>query len=154
MKFYKPYIYFWISALIMFIAGLFTYSDENAIIDINFHDTYFIIHLFYLITLISLLYFIEGGIYWIFKKLKISLINYLIQIHIFCTIGGLLIYFILMTIFEDDTEIEQGVFNQSSIIGWVIIVILCTIIFSQVLFLINIIIGLTKRLIRNKTVKQ
>ncbi|MFD1162374.1 hypothetical protein [Hwangdonia seohaensis] len=148
MKFAKPHIYFWITALVIFIAGLFTFSDKNALIDINVHNTYFIIHLFHLISLLSFLYFIEGCIYWILKKLKVSLIYYLTQIHLFFTIGGLFIYFLLMTIFEDDTEIEPGVFNEASILGWVIIFIICTILFSQILFLINVIIGLIKCFIR------
>lgn len=154
MKFNKPHIYFWITALIIFIAGLFTYSDENTLIDINIYDTYLIIHLFHLITLISFLYFIEGSAYWIFKKFKISLINYLTQIHLFFTVGGLLVYFLLMTIFEDDTEVEPSIFNETSILGWVIIVIFCTILFSQILFLINLVFSLIKSFIRNKTIKQ
>lgn len=154
MKLDKPHIYFWITALIIFIAGLFTFSDENALIDINVHDTYFILHLFHLISFISFLYFIEGSVYWVLKKLKISLIGYLTQIHLFFTVGGLFVYFLLMTIFKDDTEVEPGVFNETSILGWMIIVIICTILFSQILFLINVIIGLIKCFVRNKTIKQ
>ncbi|MCF7569143.1 hypothetical protein L3X37_12315 [Sabulilitoribacter arenilitoris] len=149
MKFTKPHIYFWITAIIIFIAGLFTFSDKNALIDINVYDTYFIIHLFHLISLISLLYLIEGSIYWVLKKLNVCLINCLTKIHLFFTVGGLLVYFLLMIIFEDDTEVEPGVFNESSILGWVITVIICTILFSQILFILNIIFSTVKHFISN-----
>ena len=145
----KEYIYFWLSALIIFILGLFTFSDKNAVIDINIHDTYYIIHIFHLITLISLLYFILGSIYWMFKKLKIPLIKNLSLIHLFITIGGLLIYFLLMTLFKDDTEIEPGIYNESSTLGTLLIILFFLIVFAQLLFLLNIIIGFIKILIKN-----
>ncbi len=152
MKFAKPYIYFWVSSLIIFSLGLFTYSDENAIIDINVHDTYYIIHLFHLISLISFFYFLLGSFYWVSNKLKVPLVSHLTNIHLFTSIGGFFIYLASMLIFEDDSEIEPGIFNEYSILGWIILILICIIFISQILFLLNISIGLTKRLIkRNKT---
>lgn len=153
MKLSKPHIYFWISALIIFIAGTFTYSDKKAFIDINIHDTYYIIHVFHLTSLIAAFYLTQGIIYWLLKKIKVPLLSYLTKIHLFCTVGGLIIYFFVMTFFEDNTEIKPGIFNESSIVAWIIVVILCSILFSQVLFLINVIIGLFKR-IQNITIKN
>lgn len=145
MKIFRANILFCISSFFIFGAGLFTYSDENAIVDINIHDTYYIIHLFHFITLIALVYFFIGSIYWVFKKLKISLSRNLTLTHLICSIGGILLYVLLMAMFEDDTEVEPGVFNESSLLGYAIFGLIALILFSQIIFILNLVIGIVKK---------
>lgn len=69
MKFNRPHIYFWITALITFLVSLF-YSNSNAVIDINVHDTYYVISKFDLTLLIAFAFLVIGLLIFIFSKIK------------------------------------------------------------------------------------
>ena len=146
---FKVFHYFWITSAIIFIIGLFTYSDVRAVINFNIHDTYFVIHVFHLTTLISLLYFLLGISYWAFHKYQVKLIKPLIQIHTMASIGGFLLYIMAMFIFEDDTQTSQSdSFNSTSNLELIITTLFFIIIVSQVLFILNLIISAIKHSIQ------
>ncbi|TYA78637.1 hypothetical protein [Seonamhaeicola marinus] len=90
MKLKKPYYLIWISALFVLVFRLMYYKDED-VIDINIHDTYFVIdHLaITYITFIGL--FIIGLIYFLLYKYKISLLKPLVFIHIIVTTISVLV---------------------------------------------------------------
>jgi len=155
MKVFKLYVYFWITSLVIFTLGLFTFSDERALIDINVHDIYYVTHIFNLLAIIALFYFMLGISYWSLHKYNVKIIKPLAKIHTIATIGGFIFYLLFMTIFEDDTQLEGSHFaNESSTLYILIKSIFFIIVISQVLFFINLIISTIKHGIQRTTSKQ
>lgn len=144
----KPYIYFWVTALIVAVISIF-YKNGEAVIDINIHDTYFIIAAFHLAIFLSIILFIIGLLYFIHAALNIVLIQILTQIHTIITIGSILIYYIGVSIFSK-TESENNIslfddsFNFESFITLIIILSLVI----QPLFIINSLISSFKHLLK------
>lgn len=137
MKF-KPHFYFWTTAILILIIGLITY-DQESVLDINLHDTYYVIQHFIIIQCISLLLILVGGLYWIYEKANRKLNKLLTKIHIITTIGGILIYPViekLLRLYE---------VNQHTTIITNLAIITLMVLIAQVLFLINLLIGLFTR---------
>ncbi len=83
-KFTKsPHIVFWILIPIILLTG-FLKPDKT--LDINVHDTYFVIGLISLAVLISIIFGILGLGYWVVIKLKRRLVNWLTIIHLIITV--------------------------------------------------------------------
>ena len=111
MKFTKPYIYFWITAIFILLVGLVNYKSDDAI-NINIHDTYFIISTTHLTIAISILFFIIGLIYWILGKTTLKLYPRLTQIHTFVSIGSFVAFTMGMLYFSK-IKIETLQLNYS-----------------------------------------
>ena len=90
----KVYHLFWIAALLILIS-----TDPEGTMDINVHDTYFIIPHLYGSIFLFLIYFIMGLGYWVIKKVfKKELIKPLTIIHSSIFLGSFIIFWI--TIFS------------------------------------------------------
>ncbi|MEL6812778.1 MAG: hypothetical protein AAFP76_15730 [Bacteroidota bacterium] len=63
----KTYLLFWALALAYLLLGFFS---NDATLDINVHDTYFVIRLSELHYNLSLLFFMLGLGYWVLKTIK------------------------------------------------------------------------------------
>ncbi|WP_104734524.1 cbb3-type cytochrome c oxidase subunit I [Hanstruepera ponticola] len=135
----KPYLIFWTSIPIISLLGFFIKADSFGF---NVHDTYFVIATNHLIMLISLLFVIIGLGYWIMEKANRKLSKWLNLIHITLTFGGILIVLILTQCYRN--EIMEYDFNNNLTLS--ITLILITVIFGQLIFPINIIRGLIKKL--------
>lgn len=138
MKFSTPHPYFFVAALIIFIGCLFLYNSEEAI-DINIHDTYFVIaSSFYLFALISILLSFIGLIYYLHFKFKVELIKILSQIHTTITIGSIAAYFIGTFIHSKlESKNEFPWFDDSNNYAWFIIIITLLGMTAQLLFIAN-----------------
>ena len=112
----RPHIIFLVFAVITFILGF----NANGGIDINIHDTYFVMSNYHFATLISILFGIIGLIYWIVKKTNGNLSKRLNLIHVALTFGGIFL-----------------------------ILILNVVIFGQIIFPINIISGIIRKRNKN-----
>jgi heme/copper-type cytochrome/quinol oxidase subunit 1 len=137
----RPHIVFLVFALITFILGF----NANGGIDINIHDTYFVMSNYHFATLISILFGIIGLIYWIAKKVNGKLSERLNLIHVALTFGGILLILILNEFFRK--SIMEYDFNEN--LTMVIYLITAVVIFGQIIFPINIIRGIIQK--RNKT---
>lgn len=138
----KPHLIFLIAIPIIILIGILS---GDAVLDINVHDTYYVIAYFYLATLISILFGIIGIGYWIMQKANRKLSKWLNWTHVGLTFGGILIVWILTKFYR--TEIMEYEFNNN--LSLIISLIVLFIIVGQLIFPINIIYGLTKK--RNKT---
>ena len=88
----KIHYLFWIVSLIILLIGLY---DMDETLDINVHDTYFVIAHFYVAIILSIVYFIYGFGYWLVQeKLKKRLVKLLTIIHSVFMIGSFLTYWI------------------------------------------------------------
>jgi len=141
----RPHIVFFVFAVITFMLGF----NANGGIDINIHDTYFVMSNYHFATLISILFGIIGLIYWIVKKVNGNLSKRLNLIHVTLTFGGIFLILILNEFkpksFEIDT-LSKYDFNEN--LEMIVYLISIIIILVQIIFPINIINGIRKR---NKT---
>ncbi|MFQ6599989.1 cbb3-type cytochrome c oxidase subunit I [Flavobacterium sp. C3NV] len=90
----KVYHLFWFVAVISLLTGLFN-PDET--LDINIHDTYFVIASIHMAVLLFVFYFINGFAYWLVQKLlKKPLLRYLTLIHSVIVIGSYIFYWLIL----------------------------------------------------------
>ena len=150
MKFAKPYTYFCATAIIILLFSLFFYKSDKAL-DINIYDTYYIIAYSHIGKLFSFLYLIAGLIYFLVKKIK--LYRPLIKIHIFISIGSFIAFIIGHTYFSFTTlKVNSNfpLFDDLSSENVFYTIIFVLFIFAQLLFLINLVLSLTKFSIKRK----
>lgn len=145
------YYYFWITAIILFAISLYLFNFENSVLDINVHDTYFVIHNSHILQLLAIIYTFIAFVYWSFKKVNLELIKILTSVHTAITILVIPVYFvghhILVLFFESDFPLFEDTKNIQILIT---ILVLITLV-AQILFILNTIICLLKYLI-NKTI--
>ena len=149
MKFFtnKPYLIFWISIPIIILIGFLSGTEP---LDINLHDTYYVIEHGVISILISIIFGIIGLGYWILTKTNKRLSKWMNLIHIVLTIGGLLIIWVLLQLYrepETETLLSDFDFNKNLNIATFIITLI--VIFGQIVYPINIIRGIIKK--QNKT---
>ncbi|MBK8699228.1 MAG: hypothetical protein IPN29_06645 [Saprospiraceae bacterium] len=125
----KPYKPLWWT--IPLILGL-SIIGYNGIIDIQYHDTYFVIATIHLGYFFSTFLFIIGLIYWLIRKK--TLVNWMTLFHVIFTISVFLVI-ILVSLFH-------RIFGEE-MVSFLVFLLL---VLSQVIFLLNLTIGL----IRNK----
>lgn len=133
----KPFIIFWAIIPIIISIGI---TNSNETIDINIHDTYFIIDYKNLGYLIGLLFGAIGLGYWIMFKLNRKLSKWLIL-----TIGGLLIMLICSIFFEQtNVSSDNLIFDSLGTLNLILSILILIIVSGQIFYPINIIIGLVK----------
>lgn len=113
----------------------------EAVLDINVHDTYYVIANLHLAILISIFFGIIGIGYWIMLKADRKLSKWLNWTHIGLTFGGILVVWILTKFYR--TEFMEYEFNNN--LTLIITLIILFMIIGQIIFPINIIYGLIKR---------
>ncbi|MCA1918206.1 hypothetical protein B0A79_17080 [Flavobacterium piscis] len=90
----KVYHLFWVVAIISLLIGVFNPEET---LDINIHDTYFVIAGFHMAVVLFVCYFISGFAYWLIQKaLKKPLIKYLTLIHSVILIGSYIFYWLII----------------------------------------------------------
>jgi heme/copper-type cytochrome/quinol oxidase subunit 1 len=139
----KPHLIFFITIPIIMLIGILS---GDSVLDINVHDTYYVITHFHLAILISILFGIIGVGYWIIKKAYGKLSKWLNWIHIGLTFGGIIFIFTLSQLYREpktDTILSDFDFNQNlDIITFITLLIT---IFGQVIYPVNLIRGILKK---------
>lgn len=137
----------------MFMYGLL-YFNSNETIDINIHDTYFVIAQFHLSLLLALLLFVIGFVYFIHLKTKIYLISFLSKTHTFITIGCIGIYFLILSFPSSSSNNDFPLFNEDTYIDKYLILIPIIAVLSQLILLINSIISTFKLTLQRLRISQ
>jgi heme/copper-type cytochrome/quinol oxidase subunit 1 len=141
--FEKPHLLFLILSPILFLVGYF--SKKNTF-DINIHDTYYVVEHGLIPTVISLFFGIIGFGYWLILKFNGKLSKILSITHILLTIGGLVIIRILLELYrEPKTESLMFDYNFNENLNMIMLIISLIILFGQIIYPINLFIGLMKR---------
>lgn len=141
----KVYHLFWITALIILVIGI---SNPESTLDINIHDTYFIIAHFHVAVVFSLLFFLKGLGYWLFQKVfKKQLVRSLTVIHSLILIGGFVFYWLLMLyirLFPEDknTPFPSDLYRVNVIIASEFLLIICI---GIPIYMINLLIGIFRK---------
>ena len=137
----KPHLIFLLSIPIIILIGILR---GDAVLDINVHDTYYIIAYLHLAILISILFGIIGLGYWIMLKAKRKLSKWLTLLHVTLTFAGLILIYSLL---RSSSQSEFPIFDDQSYPNSLLTFSALLLIFSQSTYVINIIIGI---FIKNK----
>jgi heme/copper-type cytochrome/quinol oxidase subunit 1 len=113
----------------------------NEPMNINIHDTYFVIYQIHLSILISILFGIIGLGYWIMEKTNRNLSKWLNLIHITLTVGGILLIWLLALLYRESTMDYD--FNNNLTLAIYFIALIS--IFGQIVYPINLISGLIRK---------
>ena len=137
----KPHIFLWLSIPFMIIIG---YADANENIDINIHDTYYVITNGHLLGFLCLYFAVLGLIYWAMIRSGLKPIGWMTITHLICTIDTL--FFIwLISVFDWFTYSgPEYVHIQGK---QVMVMVYCLLLFllGQVIFVLNLLITLIFR---------
>ena len=87
---------FIITAIVYFLLSVIFVADLDSIIDINVHDTYFVISNLHLAILVSMFILLQGILYLIVEKTKLKLNSLLTKLHFSFTVIFLSILFFLL----------------------------------------------------------
>ena len=134
----KPHLIFLLSIPIIILIGILC---RDNVLDINVHDTYFVIAYFHFAILISIIFGIIGFGYWIMQKVDRKLSKWLNWTHIGLTFIGTFLVWILNRLYRP--EIMDYKFNNN--LSLIITLIVLIIIAGQLIFPINIIYALKKK---------
>lgn len=146
MKKIKLHYYFWLVSGCFIISTLFTQTDSNSTIDINLHDTYYVIHHSVILLFFATFYGLIGFIYFIFFLRRIRLFTIVTKIHSTVTLGLLPTYFIGLLVLEMKNDSEFPLFDDNLGFQWFVFILSLFFVFAQILFILNIIFNLIKQL--------
>lgn len=138
--------YFWLlAASFLFFLSLF-FADGKSSLDLNIHDTYYVIAHGHLYGMMAVVLFFLYTIYWSFDKGKIELIKMLSEWHIYGTLLSLIgMFFPYYLIFS---ESDFPPFDNFQSINVCLTVCGLLFLFFQLLFIINIFVTIMKNLIK------
>lgn len=146
LKNIKPYNLFFIVSILILLIGFRGSNDPNSILDINVHDTYYVISNYHCTIVLFTLYFLTGFLYWLFEKLpKKQLIGPLTIIHTIILIGSFVFYWLVVLYSKQLTRDPNFPLldNGNQLINITLVNEFLLIIFVAVpLFIINLLIGL------------
>lgn len=134
----RPYKVIWYSVL--FLIGLSIIGWKNTI-DIQLHDTYFVIASIHIGVLFSIYLGVIGIIYWLIRKKK--LVDWMTVLHVIFTISTFALIITTGLIFQKVIESDFEIFRT---VNQILFVVFLIALLSQLIFITNLIIGL----IRNK----
>ncbi len=135
----KPYLIFWISIPIIILFGILS----NKVLDVNIHDTYYTMSYYHIAIVFAILFGFVGFGYWLMKKFKRKLSKWLNLTHIFLTFGSILIAYIYSNVYS---EPKFPLFDDDYRLSLVRIIVMFIILFAQIIYLINISIGIFRKL--------
>ncbi|KLT70836.1 hypothetical protein [Flavobacterium sp. ABG] len=141
----NPYFIF-LALIVIFLAIGFLNAEET--LDINIHDTYFVISYLYFAVLLSVIYTFLAILYFALIKLNFPLIKWLISTHVIVSVGGLLLIWIFSQLKREvapgdiESYIADMTFNDKMLLG--IFITVGTMIATQVIFVVNVIQALIK----------
>lgn len=139
----KAHIYFWATALIVFLWGWFAYG-QNDVFDINVHDTYYVIASRHLGIMLSILYAFTAFFYTLWPLFKLRLHELLTLLHTIIMVGGLFLCWVMcrLILFSAPEHPKFPLFdNSGEAINNIVLLFFALFVLVQPLFIINLIIG-------------
>ena len=148
----KPYFLLLIAS-ILFVALIFIPNSETTL-DINVHDTYYVIKHSHLYGLLAVIMFTLFALYWSFDKGELRVIKSFSYIHIYGTLIGVLgLFFPYGLIFKwtHPTQPEFPLFDDYEQTNLYISLSALLFLIAQLLFIINIFVSIIKKLCSSAT---
>ena len=94
---------FAITTIVYFLISVIFTADLDSTVDLNIHDTYFVISNLHLSIVTSFFVLLQGILYLIIEKMKLKLYSLLIKLHFLFIVVFLSILFILLN-FESNYD--------------------------------------------------
>ena len=101
----KPYLLCWVFAVLSFVLAVFYYFFGTTL-DINIHDSYYIIAHFHLFLILGVWYALCGLGYWFIKNHSAPFVPWMIYVHIIGSISGLLLLMDFFTLFSPPNRLS------------------------------------------------
>jgi cytochrome c oxidase subunit 1 len=147
----KAYHIFWMFGLLSLIISLIEYFlFEDSILDINVHDTYYVIAHFDISIFRTILFLILGGVYYFFKYINFKLIPSLTKIHIGITCFSLIAYYLgdpIINLLQSNNS-DFPLFNDESNYNIYISLLILIVVVAQLLFILNILFSTIRHFLR------
>jgi len=148
LKKIKVYHLFWIVTVLIIIIGIVQNNNPKVFLDINIHDTYYVMSNFDSTIFISVCFFLMGTGYWIVQKLfKKKLVRFLTLIHSIILIGSFFLYWIIF-FYNRRTQIDSNfpLFDDFQSVNIVLVSELFLIVFiATPIYIINLLIGIFRK---------
>ncbi|KAF2340922.1 hypothetical protein [Flavobacterium tistrianum] len=126
----KVYHLFWIVSILVLIIGFIKSFYPNSFLDINIHDTYYIISNLAITASLFFLYFFMGSGYWLIEKVfKKQLTKPLTVIHSIILIGSFMIYWFLFLYYKLIANNDFSLADDSLVLNLVLILEIFVILF-------------------------
>jgi heme/copper-type cytochrome/quinol oxidase subunit 1 len=141
----NPYFIF-LTLIVIFLAIGFLNAEET--LDINIHDTYYVISYLHFAVLLSVIYTFLAILYFALIKLNFPLIKWLINTHVIVSVGGLVLIWIFSQLKREmspgdiESYIAGMTFNDKMLLG--IFITVLTMVATQVVFVVNVVQALVK----------
>lgn len=147
----KPYIYFLLLTVVLFISWIaFKILDLTFVF--NVVDTYNVISYSDIVVLILVPAVIVSFLYKLFDSTKIKLVKSLSKIHTLITILSTLLFILILSLFDFisplGTNSRFPLFDDSNGGESTLFILLLILVFSQLLFIINLLISLFKHFLK------
>ncbi|RXM43587.1 hypothetical protein [Flavobacterium sp. YO64] len=146
----KVYHIFWIVALLILIIGFIQNNDDpTANLDINIHDTYYVVRNFDSTIFLFICYFIMGFGYWLVQKVfRKKLVKALTILHSIIFIGSFVIYWIVLLyskMFLQKPEFPSFLSDYQLINSTLVLELLVITFIGIPVYIINLLIGLIRK---------
>lgn len=135
--FTQPYRYFW--AFIPFVIGLSLLGQRDTI-DIQMHDTYFVVDLTHMAFFYSTILVVLGLLYWWFRKRQ--LINWITVLHVVVSLITILVLQASSLLVPHFVSLNYELYQK---VNQLITMLMLAFILAQLLFVLNLIISGFKR---------
>jgi len=141
----EHHLVFWIISVIFFAIYLYSLLfNRDSFLDINIHDTYYLITHLHLFQILTLWFGICGLGYWFLFKWQIKIVQWMFWVHLIFSLLIILSYPLGLIEFEPNLEnVQKRIYVMMFIVILVLIFIL-----GQVIYLINILLST----LRNKRI--
>lgn len=143
----KVYHYFWLTSLLIFMIGFYIQNLPDSTLDINIHDTYYVIEQIHLTILIAVFYFLTGCGYWFVEKiLKKKLFNILTIIHCVILFGSFICYWLVYLYSKLFPSKPFPLFDNYGLINKTLLISFLLIVFIGLpIYFINLLIGIFRK---------
>ncbi len=127
----KPYKPIWYSILLLIVLSMIGFNNA---IDIQLHDTYFVIALIHTGILFSIYLGIIGIIYWLIRNKR--LVNWMTVTHVVTTNSTFTLIIITGLIFK---KVIEGNIETFRIVNQILFVLIIIALLSQLIFITNLV---------------
>lgn len=141
----KPYFLFLFLIAFFLIVG---FLNSQKTLDINIHDTYFVISYWHFGMFFSFVYSFIALIYFVLIKLNFILIKWITVTHVIVSVGGVFLILLFFQLIRETSPVDFESFlsdiDFNTKMTWGIWITFFNILGMQVLFVINVIQALFK----------
>ncbi len=139
----QPYLVFFGVIPILLLVGVL---NRDFIVDINVHDTYYVISCYHLSMLHSIIFALIGLGYWLMYRAKRKLSKWLNLLHLVATIGGMLVFWVSPFVFDKEYKDPYNVLLDGlPTVDLIFIIVTLMIVFGQLLYVFNMILGIFRK---------